>query len=166
MPVHRIALVIALLAVAPLAVALPAHAQLLSRRDLSYAIAKTIAEGAIDDCQARGYAESVVVVDRDGETMIALRGDNAAPHTMENARRKAYTARAVRGPTTDYAKRYAANDPLVHQQVTLPSMIAIGGGLPIIVNGDALGGVGGSGSPVFDEACVKAWLDKVADQLR
>jgi uncharacterized protein GlcG (DUF336 family) len=34
----------------------------------------------------------VVVVDRAGDTIAALRGDKAGPHAMENARRKAYTA--------------------------------------------------------------------------
>jgi hypothetical protein len=61
-----------------------AHAQLLSRRDLSYSIAKTIAETAIERCTANGYRVSAVVVDRAGETIVALRGDNASPHTMEN----------------------------------------------------------------------------------
>src|ERR1700747_2768800 len=43
-----------------------AQAQLLTHRDLSYAMAKTIAETAIDGCAAKGYAVSAVVVDRDG----------------------------------------------------------------------------------------------------
>jgi len=33
-----------------------AQAQLLTHRDLSYAMAKTIAETAIDSCKAKGYA--------------------------------------------------------------------------------------------------------------
>ncbi len=109
-----------------------AHAQLLSRRDLSYSIAKTIAETAIESCTANGYRVSAVVVDRAGETMVALRGDNASPHTMENARRKAYTALSFRTSTTTYAKRLADGDPVVREQVTLPNVIAIPGGLPIM----------------------------------
>jgi Haem-degrading len=58
-----------------------AHAQLLPRRDLSYSIAKTIAETAMESCTAGGYRVSAVVVDRDGETIVALRGNNASPHT-------------------------------------------------------------------------------------
>jgi uncharacterized protein GlcG (DUF336 family) len=85
---------------------------------------------------------------------------------MENARRKAYTARSFRTSTTDYAKRLNNNDPVVRQQVTLPSVIAIPGGLPIKVGDDVIGGVGMSGSPGVDEPCVQAGLDKVADQLK
>jgi uncharacterized protein GlcG (DUF336 family) len=148
------------------AVGMPATAQLLMRKDLSYAIAKTIAETAMEICTSQGYAVSVVVVDRAGETMVALRGDNAGPHTMENARRKAYTARSFRQATSTYAKRFESNDPVVRQQVTLPNVIAIPGGLPIKLGEEVIGGAGLSGTPGVDEPCVQAGLDKVADQLR
>jgi uncharacterized protein GlcG (DUF336 family) len=120
------------------------------------------------NCAAKGDAESAVVVDRDGETIVAIRGDNAGPHTMENARRKAYTALSFRISTTEYAKRFADSNPVVHQhqQVTLPSVIAIPGGLPIKVDNEIVGGIAASGSPGVDEQCVQAGLDKAADQLR
>ncbi len=144
----------------------PARAELPMHHDLPYAVALTIAQAAVESCAAKGYPESAVVVDRDGETIVAIRGDNAAPHTMENARRKAYTAMSFRISTTDYARRYADNNPVVHQQVTLPNVIAIPGGLPIKLGNEVIGGVGASGSPGVDEPCVQAGLDKAADQLR
>jgi uncharacterized protein GlcG (DUF336 family) len=55
---------------------------------------------------------------------------------------------------------------VVHQQVTLPNVIAIPGGLPIKVGDDVIGGAGASGSPGVDEPCVQAGLDKIADQLK
>jgi uncharacterized protein GlcG (DUF336 family) len=142
------------------------EADLLARRDLSYSIAKMIAETAIESCTAKGYRVSAVVVDRAGETLVALRGDNASPHTMENARRKAYTALSFRTSTAEYAKRFASDDPVVREQVTLPNVIAIPGGLPVRVGDDVIGGAGVSGSPGVDEPCVQAGLDKVADQLK
>ena len=162
-PVRLLCLVLisAVSAVVPLA-----HAQLLTHRDLSYAMAKTIAETAIDSCAAKGYAVSAVVVDRAGDVIVAMRADNAGPHTMENARRKAYTARSFRTSTTAYAKRFADNDPVVRQQVTLPNVIAIPGGLPVKFGDEVIAGVGVSGSPGVDEPCVQAGLDKVADQLK
>lgn len=93
----------------------PAYAQLITHRDLSYAIAKTIAEATVASCAAKGYGVSAVVVDRAGEVIVALRGDNASPHTMENARRKAYTALSFRVSTTEYAKRFASDNPVVRQ---------------------------------------------------
>jgi len=147
------------------ATALPAQAQLIERKDLSLEIAKTIAETALESCRAKGYAVSVVVVDRGGDTMVALRGDNAGPHTMENARRKAYTARTFRMTTAEFVKEMATR-PARREQTTLPSVIAIDGGVPVKVGNDVIGGVGLSGSPGVDEPCVMAGLDKVKDQLK
>jgi uncharacterized protein GlcG (DUF336 family) len=146
-------------------IAAPASAQLVQRKDLSYAIAKTIAENALEDCKARGYAVSVVVVDRGGNTVVALRGDNASVHTMENARRKAYTAMTFKMTTEDFIKDMATR-PVRREQTTLPNVIAIGGGVPIKVGNDVIGGVGLSGSPGVDEPCVNAGMDKVKDQLQ
>lgn len=154
-----------LLGLLALGVGACAYAQLLQHKDLSYALAKTIAEVAIEDCRMRGYAVAAVVVDRAGDTIVALRADNAAPHTMENARRKAYTARTFRMTTDEFAKRMA-NEPVRREQTTLPSVIAIPGGVPIRVGDDVIGGVGLSGSPGVDEACVMAGIDKVRDQLK
>jgi uncharacterized protein GlcG (DUF336 family) len=75
-----------------------ARAELQTHKDLSYDVARTMAEGALAECHKRGYNTSVV--DRASATLIAMRYDNAGPHTMENARRKAYTAMTFR-QTTD-----------------------------------------------------------------
>ena len=151
---------------APLAMSTsPTSAQLLERKDLSLRLALTIAEGALQDCKARGYDTSVVVVDRGGDTLVALRGDNSGPHTMENARRKAYTARTFKMTTEEFAKKMEA-EPVRRQQATLPGVIGIPGGVPLKVGQDVIGGVGLSGSPGIDEPCVRAGIDKVADQLK
>jgi uncharacterized protein GlcG (DUF336 family) len=155
----------ALGATIPLALALPASAQLIERKDLSFAMAKTIAEEAIAECSRRGYATSAVVVDRGGDTMVAMRADNAGPHTMENARRKAYTARTFRMTTEEFVKEMATR-PVRREQTTLPNVIAIGGGVPLKVGNDVIGGVGLSGSPGVDEPCVQAGIDKVKDQMK
>jgi hypothetical protein len=55
-----------------------------------------------------------------------------------------------------------ADDPdrsVRRQQTTLPHVIAIGGGVPIKVGNDVIGGVGLSGSPGVDEPCVNAGID-------
>jgi uncharacterized protein GlcG (DUF336 family) len=156
-----------LVAAAPLiaALATPAQAQLIDHKDLPYAMALTIATGALDDCKAKGYPVSVVVVDRDGVNIVALRGDGAGPHTMENARRKAYTALTFRMTSDAFAKALEQN-PVRRQQATLPGVIGIPGGVPIKVGNDVIGGVGLSGSPGVDEPCVQAGIAKVADQLK
>jgi uncharacterized protein GlcG (DUF336 family) len=147
------------------ALAAPASAQLLEHKDLTAAIAITIAETAIETCKANGYAVSATIVGRNGEIIVQIRGDNTGPHTVENSFRKAYTARTFRSPSGAFADRVKA-DPslgLVH----LSNVIANQGALPIKVGDEVIGAAGASGAPggEKDEACVKAGIDKVADQL-
>jgi uncharacterized protein GlcG (DUF336 family) len=144
----------------------PAGAALILHKDLPLAVAKTIAEEAVAACAAKTYAVSAVVVDRDGETIVEMRGDNAGIATVENARRKAYTSVAFKQKTSDYAKKLEDPNSVVHQQVTLPNIIAIPGGVPIKIGDEIVGGVGVSGSPGVDEDCINAALDKVQDQLQ
>jgi uncharacterized protein GlcG (DUF336 family) len=148
------------------ALASPASAQLLSHKDLTSSIAMTIAQTAIDTCKGNGYAVSVTVVGRSGEVILQVRGDNTGPHTIENSFRKAYTARTFRIPSGELVDRLKA-DPtlgLIH----LTNVIANRGALPIKVGDEVIGGAGASGAPggEKDEACIKAGLDKVADQLK
>jgi uncharacterized protein GlcG (DUF336 family) len=164
--VRRFSFAAALAAIVPFASVMPAGAALIMHKVLPLDIAKTIAEATIAACAAKGYAESAVVVDADGETIVEMRGDNAAPHTMENARRKAYTAMTFKQPTADYAKKLQDPNSVAHQQITLPNVIAIPGGQPIKAGDEIVGGVGASGSPGVDDDCVNAGLDKVKDQLQ
>jgi uncharacterized protein GlcG (DUF336 family) len=156
------------LALAGLACALsaPANAQLVEHKDLTAAIALTIAQTAIETCKANGYKVSSTIVGRNGEIIVQIRGDGTGPHTIENSFRKAYTARTFRQSSGDFAKRLK-DDPtlgLIH----LTNVIANRGALPIKVGDDVIGAAGASGAPggEKDEACVKAGLDKVADQLK
>ena len=143
-----------------------ASAQLLARKDLSASTALTIAQTALETCTKQGYRVSVTVVGRSGEILVQIRGDNSSPHTMENSMRKAYTSRTTRAPSGDMVKRLKDNPQL--SQIYLANIIAAQGALPITVGEDVIGAAGVSGAPGGDkdEACVKAGLDKVADQLK
>ena len=144
----------------------PAGAQLLARKDLSASTALTIAQTALETCTKQGYRVSVTVVGRSGEILVQIRGDNSSPHTMENSMRKAYTSRTSRAPSADMVKRLKDNPQL--SQIHLANVIAAAGALPIKVGEDTIGAAGVSGAPGGDkdEACVKAGIDKVADQLK
>lgn len=154
------------------ALATPASAQLLARKDLSLATALTIATTAAETCKALVQRVSVTVVGRTGEVLVQLRGDNASPHTMENSFRKAYTSRTFRVPSAEIVNRLKANPQL--GAIHLTNVVAAQGALPIMVGTDVIGAAGVSGavttpeSPggVKDEACVKAGIDKIADQLK
>ena len=154
------------------ALAMPAQADLLARKDLSLATALTIATTASETCRAQGQRVSVTVVGRNGEVIVQLRGDNASPHTTENSFRKAYTSRTFRIPSGEMVKRLKDNPQL--GAIHLTNVVAAQGALPIMIGGDVIGAAGVSGAVttpegpggVKDEGCVKAGIDKVADQLK
>jgi uncharacterized protein GlcG (DUF336 family) len=153
----------AALAAAILFVASSVGAQVLMQRDVSVRMALTIAQTALAEC---GDNTSVAVVDRAGRLRVFLQGDNASPHNIELARRKAYTARTFRTPSAEWAKRTETTNA---GQRMLTDVIPLGGGMPINVGEDTIGGVGLSGAQggqPREEACAKAGIAKVADQLK
>jgi uncharacterized protein GlcG (DUF336 family) len=143
-----------------------ANAQLLARNDLSAAMALAIAQTTMAACTANGYRVSVTVVGRNGEVLVQVRGDGTGPHTMENSFKKAYTSRTFRIPSGEMAKRFKDNPQL--GAIFLTNVTTGQGALPIMLGEEVIGAVGASGAPggEKDEACVKAGIEKVADQLK
>jgi uncharacterized protein GlcG (DUF336 family) len=146
-------------------IALPgaAGAQVLMEPNVSAKMALTIAETAIAECGSR---VSVAVVDRTGRVRVFVQGDGAAPHNLELARRKAYTARTFGRTSLEWAQRTETQLPGQRQ---LSEVIPLQGGVPIKVGEETIGGIGLSGAPnggPQEEACGKAGIAKVADQLK
>jgi len=106
------------------------------------------------------------VVDRAGQVLVILRDEQATVQTVEMARRKAYTARMFRTSTLEFQKR-TASDPTLAPQRDVSDILALGGGVPIQIGNEIIGGVGSSGSRQdLDDACAKAGVAKVADLLK
>jgi uncharacterized protein GlcG (DUF336 family) len=136
------------------------------QRNLSLAMAKTIAEATIAECKSKGFNTAAVVVDRAGQIMVILRDEQGTAQMVEMARRKAYTARMFRTSTIEFQKR-TASDPTLAPQRDVADILALGGGVPIQVGTDTIGGVGSSGSSQeMDDACAKAGVAKVAELLK
>jgi uncharacterized protein GlcG (DUF336 family) len=153
-------------AAAAIAFAGTADAQLVNTKDLSVDMAVTIATTAVQTCKAQGYNVSAHVLGRAGEVLVAMRGDDTGPQTFENSMKKAWTARAQRAPSLNFANAVKQN-PTVGA-IHLSNMVPAQGGLPIMIGMDAIGAVGVSGAPGGDkdEACAKAGIDKVAAMLK
>ena len=139
----------------------------LAVKDVSLGLAQAIAQGAIDQCRKDGFRVTVTVMNRAGQVVVVLRDDGTSPHTVDTSRRKAYTAVALRRPISELAQIIASN-PGAAGLKDISDVIVLNGGLPIRVGDEVIGsvGVGGSPSGDRDEACAKAGLDKVADQLK
>ncbi|WP_051335833.1 GlcG/HbpS family heme-binding protein [Methylocapsa acidiphila] len=149
-----------------LAFVVPANAELLTEKSLSADLALTIAKTAYEVCAQQGYHVSVHVVGREGQILVAIRGDGSSPHTLENSLRKAYTARTFKSTSGEFAQRVKDNPTL--GVVHLANVIALQGAIPIKIGDEVIGAVGVSGAPGGDkdEACSQAGVDKIAAQLK
>jgi hypothetical protein len=63
-----------------------------TQRNVSLAMAKTIAEAALAECKSKGFNTSATVVGRAGQLLVIMRDEQATAPTAEMARRRAYTA--------------------------------------------------------------------------
>lgn len=152
--------------VAAAALALPARAELPAKKYLPASLAAEIARTAIESCAQQGFKVSIHVVGEEGQTIVAVRGDGTSPHTFENSQRKAFTARTFRVSSGEFANRVKDNPTTGALRLT--GVVAAQGALPIKAGEDVIGAIGVSGAPGGDkdEACAKAGIDKVAEQLK
>ena len=137
------------------------------QRNISLPMAKSIAEATLATCKGKGFNTAAAVVDRAGEVLVLMRDEQATPQVGEMARRKAYTARMFRVPTSEFQKRTADGAAGNAAQRDLADILALSGGMPIKVGEDTIGAVGSAGSNLeMDEACAKAGIDHVAHLLK
>ena len=120
-------------------------------------------QSSIESCRKDGYRVSVSVVDRAGILRAMGRADGAGPHTVESSRKKAYTAASVRRPTTELAELITKVPTLQALRDMNDNILILGGGLPIEIGGDVVGGIGVGGAPGahLDDACAQAGLDAI-----
>jgi uncharacterized protein GlcG (DUF336 family) len=92
-----------------------------------------------------GSNPATVVVDTDGNIVLELKGDYAAPHNLGLAERKAYTANMFKMKSIEWRDATKPGQPREQERQT-PKAIPLGGGVPIMVGGQVVGAVGVSGT--------------------
>ena len=144
--------------------AAPAGAQLRQQPALGLEAAKRLAERAIQSCRSEGRAIVVTVVDQGGNLVVVQRDDGVGPHNTEASRRKAYTALSTRKPTLLLA-RDAQAAPDTRNLATLPELLLLGGGVPLLAHKQVVGaiGVAGGGGPLNDHACAERAIGAVPE---
>lgn len=140
----------------------PVPENVVAQNRISVDASAAAVQAALGKCQADKLPfVTVALVDRFGTVQALLRGDNAAEHTIEAARQKAYTAAAFGTPTSELSKRINGNGPSI---ADLPGTLFLAGGVPLKVNGVSVAGIGVGGAPdgVLDEACAAAGAESLA----
>ncbi|MFF9721547.1 heme-binding protein [Streptomyces gardneri] len=113
---------------------------------LTIEAATKAAQATLDAAEKENQRVSVAVVDRNGNTLVTLRGDGAGPQSYEAAQKKAYTAVSWNAPTSELAKRLA-NAPTLKD---IPGTLFLGGGAPVTAKGAPIAGIGVAGAPSGD----------------
>lgn len=126
-------------------------------------LAQRATQAVIDACKKDGYRVSVSVVDRAGLLRMMGRADGAGPHTIDSSRKKAYTAVSLRRATSELADLMSRTPALQALRDMNDQILMLGGGLPIEIGGEVVGGIGVGGAPGthLDDACAEAGLDAI-----
>ncbi|WP_058045753.1 GlcG/HbpS family heme-binding protein [Streptomyces roseifaciens] len=121
---------------------------------LSVDAATRAAQAALAAARKEGQKVSVAVVDRNGNTLVTLRGDGAGPQSYESAVRKGFTAVSWNAPTSELVKRLQSAPNLKD----IPGTLFLPGGTPVQVKGAPVAGIGVAGAPSgdLDEKFAKA----------
>lgn len=134
---------------------------MLSIKRLSLADAKILVEGARRKSEEIGVPMCVAVADDSGNVIAFDRMDGGKAHSILLAQDKAYTAGAARKATHEYN---AVNVPGnlafgIHTEAG-GRISTVGGGIPVMVDGECVGGIGLSGgAPQQDMDCAQAGID-------
>lgn len=141
----------------------PAADELPKEGVLPMSMASKAIQASLDVCKKDGYRVSVSIVDRAGVLRAMARADGAGPHTVDSSRKKAYTAASLRRPTTEMAELINKVPTLQALREMNDQVLILGGGLPIEIGGEIVGGIGVGGAPGahLDDACAQAGLDAI-----
>ncbi len=137
--------------------------ELLKESVLPLGTANKAIQAALDACKKDGYRVSVSVVDRAGILRAMGRADGAGPHTVDSSRKKAYTAASLRRPTSELADLIMKVPTLQALRDMNGEILILGGGLPIEISGEVIGGIGVGGAPGahLDDTCAQEGIDAI-----
>lgn len=124
----------------------------LTLRELTLEAAIRAARAAIDTALESGVKACAALVDRGGNPLVTLRHPGAPLHCVALAEDKAYTCASFGFPSADWRAILDASPALASCLPTRPRWVLIGGGLPIRIGDELIGGIGVSGCSEEEDA--------------
>ena len=120
-----------------------------ARHALPDCVAEMLVARARAEAARLGVAMAVAVVDAEGGLQWFARMEGTLPVSTDLAVDKAYTAAAIRMPTDQLGRLAQPGAPLYGIGNTHGGRIVLfGGGLPLVLDGRVVGGIGVSGGSV------------------
>jgi len=130
---------------------------LISRRHLSLDLALALLARVREEADARDLSLAAAVVDSAGHVLASQRMDGAALGAMRLAVGKAFTAASWATPTVEFGASTQPGGDDWGWNTTDGRIVVYAGGIPLLVHGELVGGLGASGgTAVEDEECVAA----------
>ncbi|HBI05001.1 MAG TPA: cobalamin adenosyltransferase [Paenibacillaceae bacterium] len=127
-------------------------------------MAQEMVNAAVKKGKEIGVKVNIAIVDDGGHLVSFGRMDGAPLLSIEIATNKAFTAIAFGLPTHDWHPLIAEEPALREGIVHTPRLVIFGGGFPIKVGDQIIGGIGVSGgSAEQDMACAQAGLAVFAE---
>ena len=129
---------------------------------LDAADADTLIAGAAAHADRIGVPMCIAITDESGQLIAFRRMDGGKVTSSTIAIDKAFTAAAARKPTHEYGAASQPGAPAYGIASALGGrLMVVGGGLPVIVDGDTVGGIGvSSGTPDQDREVAQAGIDR------
>ena len=130
---------------------------MLTVKRLDLADARILIEGAAEKAREIGVPMCIAITDESGNLIAFERMDGGKITSVTIAQDKSFTASAAKKATHDYN---AVNVPGklafgIHTEVG-GRISSVGGGLPVMVDGEVVGGIGiSSGTPQQDMDCAQ-----------
>ena len=116
-----------------------------TRKSISSQSAAALIAAAEAAAQDLGVPMVIAVVDESGVLKAMTRMDGAALLSVGIAQDKAYTAVSFGIATHEWFEFVKNDPPLLHGIIKTPRLVVFGGGYPIQVDGQVVGGIGVSG---------------------
>ncbi len=135
---------------------------MLTIKRLSQADAQVLIAGARDKATEIGVPMCIAVVDESGNLIAFERMDGGKVTSITIAIDKAFTAGAARKATHAYNANCVPGNLVFGIHTAIGGRLCVvGGGLPVEVDGDFVGGIGiSSGTPDQDMQCAQAGIDR------
>ncbi len=135
-------------------------ADLPSKKYLNLAAIKTMVAAAEAEARRQHVEVTICIVDESGNLLFLEKGDAAPLNTIQWAQKKARHAAFYKSPSKDAQDTVKKGNV---EALAYPEFFPNQGGLPIIVDGQILGGVAASGAKSeIDEAIAQAALDALS----
>jgi uncharacterized protein GlcG (DUF336 family) len=130
---------------------------LVSRQAISLELALALLSRIRDEAESRSLSLAAAVVDDGGHVVASQCMDGSALGAMKLAVGKAYTSVLWAAPSGDFTQSTQPGGDDWGWNSTDPRIVVYAGGLPLLVDGELVGGVGASGASAEDDAeCVSA----------